>query len=165
MSVIDTLITDRTEQDVIAVKNLRQKILEGTATAEEITDFANNPQKGCYNCEDINRVLDAMVYLKSLLAEFGITVNITISTSHLGTTSIPQYFAAYLQSISNFRNAVPLPDTVPQAPSSIDYFTYKSANDIEEILKAVYDYAVSLNYIHKRSGSMTAISGIRGLLV
>lgn len=71
MSIIDTLITDRTQADVNRVLTLSAK---GWAamTAAEREEFAAG-MKGAYNATDLNRVNAAMEYLESRLVAMGYT--------------------------------------------------------------------------------------------
>ena len=71
MSIIDELITDRTQADVDAVRELLLKVSGGTATAEEIAQFNLAKEKGAYNYTDLNRVIQAMDYLNERLAGYG----------------------------------------------------------------------------------------------
>ena len=65
MSVIDTLIFDRTQADVDRVYALKQKILTGgltSLTAEEKAEYMGG-MRGAYNATDLNRVGQAVSYL------------------------------------------------------------------------------------------------------
>lgn len=71
LSIIDTLITDRTQADVDRVLTLSAK---GWAamTAAEREEFEAG-MKGAYNATDLNRVNAAMEYLESRLVAMGYT--------------------------------------------------------------------------------------------
>jgi len=65
MSVIDTLIFDRTNADVEEVRTLRNKILASgydSLTTEEKTKYQAG-MKGAYNYTDMNRVGNAISYV------------------------------------------------------------------------------------------------------
>ena len=65
MSVIDTLVYDRTQADVDRVFTLKNKILTGgltALTAEERTEYMAG-MKGAYNYTDMNRVGQAVSYI------------------------------------------------------------------------------------------------------
>ena len=69
MSIIDTLITDRTQADVTRVRELA---LKGWAnlTEEEKAEW-NAGMKGAYNATDLNRVTQAMDYINAELEGYG----------------------------------------------------------------------------------------------
>ena len=70
MSIIDNLITDRSQSDVDA---LRALLSRGKAnwTAEELAEFNLARSKGAYNYTDLNRVTAAMEYINERLNGYG----------------------------------------------------------------------------------------------
>ena len=64
MTIIDTLITDRNQDDVDRALYLSGLWVEGefTGTAEELSEWSGG-LKGTYNSSDLNRVGEAMWYL------------------------------------------------------------------------------------------------------
>ena len=70
MSIIDTLITNRTQADVDALQALYAKP-KAMWTAEEWDRFLLGNYRGAYNASDMNRVLDALDYLAQRVTEFG----------------------------------------------------------------------------------------------
>lgn len=140
MSIIDTLITDRTFDDVRSLTN-----------------------KGLYRAEDLNRVESAMAYLAGRLTNFGYKANISApSINHAEPTGeftedddgtliavmrrwtdgtwiesdIPDFdqMKRYLENLEIVRFAAPVFPTTPQVPPDMDMLTYREANDIEQIL-------------------------------
>ena len=75
MSVIDTLVTDRTEADVSRYSELRDKGWAEMTTAEKAEWVAG--MKGAYNASDLNRVASAMAYLSQRFASAGYSVPIS----------------------------------------------------------------------------------------
>lgn len=71
MSVIDTLITDRTQADVDRARELTKKLNAGTATVEELAEWNIVALKGCYDYADLNRVSEAIQYLDAMLKRNG----------------------------------------------------------------------------------------------
>lgn len=69
-----TLITDRTQADVNRVKQIAEKIKNGTASESELAEFNSAAMKGAYNHTDLNRVTVAMEALKSKLEGYGYAV-------------------------------------------------------------------------------------------
>lgn len=135
MSIIDTLITDRTEGDVAAAIQLAQKISSGEATDSEINQFLS-VLKGAYNYTDLNRVGEAVDYLRNRLSDdAGTYVEVSPKTDW-AETDIPnqQQATQYIADIQNIRAAFLLPEGTPEAPDTLTGLTYSGANAIETIL-------------------------------
>ena len=71
MSIIDTLITDRTAADTAALDALYAKARAGTITDEEWAVLNDPTHKGAYNYTDLNRVSEALEYLRNRLEGYG----------------------------------------------------------------------------------------------
>lgn len=94
MSIIDTLITNRTQADVDALLALYAKP-KAMWTTDEWNEFLLGNHRGAYNATDMNRVLDALDYLAERVTEFGyqkpeikrpnITENAVTESSDLST--------------------------------------------------------------------------------
>ena len=69
-----TLITDRTQADVSRVKQIAEKIKNGTASESDLSEFNSAAMKGAYNYTDLNRVTEAMEALKAKLEGYGYAV-------------------------------------------------------------------------------------------
>lgn len=123
MSIIDTLITDRTQADV---------------------DARN--EKGTYDASDLNRVGAAMNYLADRLKSAGYDPHISPKTDweddewvDLAAQSV------YLGDLSELRNQFAMMKSTPEVPPRIlatgintnDGLTYAWANDIEKILEDI----------------------------
>lgn len=65
-----TLITDRAQSDLSALKTLLAKPVDQW-TDEEKAQFATAVSKGAYNYTDLNRVTEAMAYLDEVLRGYG----------------------------------------------------------------------------------------------
>lgn len=120
MSIIDTLIIDRTQADVNA----------GNA-------------KGTYTAADLNRVGAAMNYVASRLRELGHDPHISPKTDLMDNEWVtPADQAVYLGDLAELRKQFALLDTTPEVPPRIlatgigtnDGLTYTWANNIEQIL-------------------------------
>ena len=76
MSIIDILITDRTQSDITRWRTLHDK---GWAnmTADEKTEWTAG-MKGAYNATDLNRVNNALIYLRDLFGGFGFSADIKL---------------------------------------------------------------------------------------
>lgn len=115
MSIIDTLITDRS-----------------------VADMAANNDKAYYNATDLNRVGEALLYVARRLSDTGYPVKITAKTDWT-TDDVPlkPQMEEYLSTVTTIRNKLPVPASVPQVPVDMDYLTFEEANNIEKILTAV----------------------------
>lgn len=138
MSVIDTLVTDRTEADVSRYSELRDKGWAEMTTAERAEWVAG--MKGAYNASDLNRVASAMSYLSQRFASAGYSVPVS-SPTDWANGDIPRKddLDTYLDDLRRIRDALAVMDTTPSAPGSMDYLTWAKANDIEKILVDVDD--------------------------
>ena len=136
MSIIDELITDRTQADVNRVRELA---LKGWAnlTEGEKAEW-NAGMKGAYNATDLNRVGNAVTYVAGRLEEAGyapdIDPKIDWTIPDIPTKS---QMETYLDNVRALRNAFTVPDSVPQVPADMEGLTYQEANDIERIILAV----------------------------
>lgn len=141
MSIIDTLITNRTQADVDALQALYAKP-KAMWTTDEWNEFLLGNHRGAYNATDMNRVLDALDYLADRVTEFGYRKP-TVERPSAGCYSIgdrptASELAAYLDNVSRIRAALELPPSVPEAPEDISQcITIEEANNIELILTAV----------------------------
>lgn len=138
MSVIDTLVTDRTEADASRYSELRDKGWAVMTTAERAEWVAG--MKGAYNASDLNRVASAMAYLSQRFASAGYSVPVS-SPTDWANGDIPRKddLDTYLDDLRRIRAALAVMDTTPTAPGSMDYLTWAKANDIEKILVDVED--------------------------
>lgn len=112
MSIIDTLITDRTAADVNA----------GNA-------------KGTYNASDLNRVGAAVQYVAQRFTEQGYAVTVSPKTDWLAS-DIPtdSEMETYRQNIAALRGLIAVMKSTPETPDSMRFWDYIKANDIERIL-------------------------------
>ena len=138
MSVIDTLVTDRTEADVSRFSELRDKGWAEMTAAERAEWVAG--MKGAYNASDLNRVASAMSYLSQRFASAGYSVPVS-SPTDWANGDIPRKddLDTYLDDLRRIRAALAVMDTTPSAPGSMDYLTWAKVNDIEKILVDVDD--------------------------
>ena len=120
MSIIDTLVTARTQADVDA----------GNA-------------KGTYKASDLNRVGAAMNYVAARLREQGYDPHISPKTDWKDDDWVdPAAQAVYLGDLAELRKQFALYETTPEVPPRIlatgihtnDGLTHTWANNIEQIL-------------------------------
>lgn len=112
MSIIDTLVTDRTAADV-----------------------AQGTDKGFYNASDLNRVGAAVQYVAERFTAQGYAVTVSPKTDWLAS-DIPtaSELETYRQNIAALRALLAVMPTTPEAPDSMAGLTYTEANSIEQIL-------------------------------
>ena len=112
MSIIDTLVTDRTQADV---------------------DAGND--KGTYKASDLNRVGAAMNYVADRLRAAGYDPHISPKTDWMdGEWVTPADEAIYLGDLAELRKQFTLYETTPEVPPDLEKLNYIEANNIEQIL-------------------------------
>ena len=137
MSIIDTLITDRTAADTAALEALFAKAKAGTLTDEEWAVLAEPAHRGAYNYTDLNRVNSAMEYLVSRLRGYGYAVKGYERDNTVWTmASIPHLVQMnrYVDNVAAIRRALAMLPTTPAAPADMENLTAEEANAIEQIL-------------------------------
>ena len=126
MSVINELIFDRTQSDI-----------------------TNDTDKAYISYTDLNRVEEAITYLKQLLAKYG--YNSTTQEKKWLITDFRKNedMARLKDNIDNLRNAYPYLVS-PVTPNPIKYESIQEANDIEEILYKINEIIINMtqNFIH-----------------
>ena len=142
MPIMDELITDRTQADVDALKEVLNKIKSGNFTAADM-EFFKTPQKGAYNFEDLNRVGKALIFLADLLTESGYLVLVDVKTDWQ-MADIPRTtdIAAYLAAVKKIRDVLKIDNALPKMPTTI--LNFEQANRLEQILERVDFYLQSL---------------------
>lgn len=127
------LIADRTAADVERYLTLRSKGF-ANLTASEKTEWLSD-LKGAYNYTDLNRVEGAVQYIASRLREHGYRADIgEVKTWSMDSLPTLADMNRYLDNVRVIRSAFTALNTTPQTPASIVGFTYKEANEIEQIL-------------------------------
>lgn len=133
----NTLVTDRTAADAQRWENLRNKGFLNMTETERAEWLAGN-MKGAYNKNDLNRVGEALNYLRDRLIEAGYITHQTNFTAKTNWTisSIPTAadLTHYLRCVSIVREAMAQFETTPPAPADTGGLNYEEANNIEQIL-------------------------------
>lgn len=164
-SVIDTLIYDRTQDDVDRVFTLKNKILRqglSSLTAEEKAEYMAG-MRGAYNHTDMNRVGQAVAFIASRMTAIpgelaayreskGVdyepyfdvpydpsTVVVSAKTDWaMGDIPTQSQVSVYLQNLSVLRGQLTLPADTPEVPATLNSLTFETANDIERLLFVIY---------------------------
>lgn len=128
------LITDRTQSDVDRVNDLSQKMMQGTATAEEQDEWFAG-MRGAYNATDLNRVNTAMEYINGWMKEAGYSSGYSDQGIEwtMSDIQVQTQMSAYLNNVVAIGSVFPL-ENPPILPESMIYFTYIGANAIEKLL-------------------------------
>lgn len=97
--------------------------------------LATEATKGAYNYSDLNRVERAVAEISDRL-KLGLTTKTNWSMWDIPTASDME---RYLNNIAVLRQQVADDENVPKLPTSMNHLTYTDANNIELVLKAVYE--------------------------
>jgi len=154
LSVIDTLITDRTQADYDRAVSLAEKGLSGM-TADELAEYRTG-MKGAYNAADLNRVGQALKYLQEELNGYGYAVTVNVKTNWTAS-NIPTEaeMTTYLNNVAAIRRVLEVLATTPEVPGTMQKLTWQRANDIEKILADVQAVINQVVAGFRRSGAFT----------
>ena len=160
MSIIDTLITDRTPADAALVRSLNAT---GWAamTDEQRALYLSEQLKGAYKASDLNRVNSAMDYLVGRLKSRGINVELLAATEWRDS-DVPSsaQLEAYLSNVSTLRSV--LPGAYPEIPADMDDgLTVDEANNIEVVLVTIEQFITNMLATYRHCG--VTVSGMGGL--
>ena len=166
-----TLITDRTQADVNRVKQIAEKIENGTASESELAEFNSAAIKGAYNYTDLNRVTAAMEALKAKLEGYGYAVPGYQVVPIDGKRTVwieedsptPGQMQTYLGNVSAVRAVLDMLATTPDVPPDMVALTVQDANDIEQILFDVEKVIYQVVNGFSRNAAFTFWSGNRPL--
>lgn len=158
----DSLVFDRTAEDVARAKQLTDRMYAGTATAAERAEWLGGP-KGTWDYEDLNRIEAWTTYLRDLLAQYGYTAHIVPrGPSEWSETDIP-----HRADIDRIRGNVDALQTgfasLPDWRAIVydDTVDYDQANALEWGLQRLYvwlETMVDASYI-KQAGTLFAVAG------
>lgn len=133
--MINTLVTDRTAADLARWLNLRNKGYARMTEAERAE--WDSGMKGAYNASDLNRVGEALNYLRDRLAEARYMLQSDfVAKTDWTESDIPaaKDVTNYLRYVSVIREALAQYATTPATPTYTGGLDYQEANDIEKIL-------------------------------
>lgn len=141
MSIIDELITDRTQADVDRQLELNAKWIPGSGvfagTYEEQQEWLAGT-KGTYRAADLNRVGKAIHYIAERLQAAGYDVSVFSVTDFTNADWVdPAYANMLLGEIRQLRGKFSQTAQTPQVPASMENMTVQTANDIEKNLAAI----------------------------
>lgn len=160
MSVIDTLITDRTDLDIENLEVLESAIQGGRATEAEIAAYFAGTSKGAYNATDLNRVGNAINYVAGLLNGAGYSVSASPKTDWEKTDEpTPEQLEDYLAQVQTLRSVLTLWPSTPAVPPDMEDLTTDEANAIEQILVDLDAVITSMQQVYLRAGVPWNVAG------
>lgn len=141
MSIIDELITDRTQADVDRQLELNAKWIPGSGffngTYEEQQEWLAGT-KGTYRASDLNRVGEAILYIAERMQAAGYAVNVAPMTNWTEADWVtPSAASRLLQDVRQLRGKFAQTPDTPPVPEDMENMTFRDANDIEKNLAAV----------------------------
>lgn len=131
-----SLITDRTEVDVLRWRRLRDKGY-AAMTADEKAEWDSGMMKGAYNTSDLNRVGAALNYVRDRLIDASyLPVNAFTAKTDWNVLGLPTEadLTYYLNCVRQVREAMAQFATTPPTPEDTGALDYNEANNIEKIL-------------------------------
>ena len=157
-TIIDNLVTDRTQADVERVKALAAKGFAAMTAAERAEWLTG--MKGAYNASDMNRVGTALNYLAGRLASIcGKSITWTAKTDWAVTDIITASRAeAYRKQVQSIRDALAYPEGTPDAPE-LNRMTYTGANDIERVLALCEELIDNITKAFRYTGAAECATG------
>lgn len=162
MSIIDTLITDRTPADAALVRLLNATGWEAM-TDEQRALYLSEALKGAYKASDLNRVNAAMDYLAGRLKAQGINVALEHHAAWTDSDApSSKQLCEYLANVAAVRSA--LVAALPEIPEDMDDgLTIAEANNIELVLVNVEQLINNMQTAYRHCG--VTVSGMGGLIL
>lgn len=153
MSIINSLITDRTASDVRRWEELNAKAFSDM-TAEEQAEWLAG-MKGAYNTADLNRVGKAVAYIAQRLQAAGNDIEVSPKTDWTRKDiPSPAQMVHYLEQIQKVRDVLAVYQTTPAVPADMEGLTHSEANDIEKILLDVDELITNMIAAYYYSGEL-----------
>lgn len=160
MSIIDTLVTDRTLADYQLWQSLKALGWSGMSSAQQAQWSAG--MKGAYNATDLNRVTEAMEYLAGAFEGLGYPVpgytglGITWTTENIPS---PAQMSQYLANVQALMDVLATVQYTVDLPQSMAFLTYVGANNIEQILFEINAYLEAMQAVFLRASMPWAYAG------
>ena len=139
------LITDRSAFDITPYADLRQKIINRTATQDEWDEW-NAGMRNAYNYIDLNRCGVYLEYIEQTFED----EPLTLTAKQDWARGIPSYtdMVNFVNDIIAVRNTVPVPADTPTIKpfglygltDGLNNMKQTTANNIEKILEAAINY-------------------------
>lgn len=135
MSIIDTLVTDRSLADVQLWQTLKA-LGWGAMTPDQQALWSSGAMKGAYNASDLNRVIEAVNYLAGVFQRYGYATAVSPQTADwaVGQTPTQSQMQLYLDNVQALMDVLPGLTLSADLPQSMALLSYIGANSIEQIL-------------------------------
>jgi len=154
MSVIDTLVTNRTPEQAGELRRLKQTPFADMTAAQQARFL--NDLAGSYSWVDLNRVAQACAYVYGVFQAAGYDVpGYTALKDDWTETDKPNlaFLNAYLGSVAVLKARL---NTAQELPTTMRFLTTEGANNIEKLLIAVDDTLTRLQSAYWYSGEIQA---------
>lgn len=153
MSIIDSLITDRTQADVRRWEELKAKAFADMTADEQAEWLAGT--KGAYEPADRNRVGEAIIYIANRLKAAGNDIEVSPKTDWTREDiPTPAQIVHYLEQIQKVRDVLAVYQATPAVPADMEDLTHTEANDIEKILVDVDQLITNMIAAYYYSGEL-----------
>ena len=113
-------------------------------------DVTQRTEKGFYNVSDIQRINSYIQYLSDELG-----LNLSIIQPIFGEMLTRNKLQSIIDNVNKIRSVWYVAADTPSTPQPIGW-NYTKANNIEKILQALYDFAISVQQDIKYSSTFTA---------
>lgn len=160
MSIIDTLVTDRTLADYQLWQSLKALGWSGMSSAQQAQWSAG--MKGAYNATDLNRVTEAVEYLVSVFEALGYSVPGYADpgvTWAIGDAPTDEQLELYLATVQALMDVLKTAQYTADLPQSMALLTYVGANNIEQILFEINAYLEAMQAVFLRASMPWAYAG------
>lgn len=136
-NIIDQLVTDRIQDDVTRLEYIVSKP-RSERTTEEQQELDSFSYKGGYSYKDLNRVGEAVLYLKDNIENLGFVIKLReVKTDWTEFDSpTPQQLEDYIFNVITVVSV--LISSIDDLPSTVYNLTVDGANKIEEYLIELY---------------------------
>lgn len=143
------LVIDRSQSHVNLLKTLRKKPWSSMSEDEQ-SAWYGEAAKGGYNYTDLNRVETAVA---ELAGQLGLTLT-TKTDWTCWDMPVQSDMERYLGNVAAVRDACPGNAEFPSLPTNMSKLTYVGANNIEKVLKIVYECMSKSNEDYIQSGEI-----------
>ena len=117
-----------------------------------------------YDFEDLNRVETAILYIKNMLNDAGISANIIIhGTWSNGDNPTLSDMDNYLNSLRKIRASIAFFRNSPDVPSDMDNLRFFEANNIEKVLIDAEQLIYNMIFAYRHCGTLSC--GQEGLII
>lgn len=160
MSIIDTLVTDRSLADVQLWQALKD-MGWGAMTSEQQLLWSSGSMKGAYNASDLNRVIGAVNYLAGVFQSYGYAPGVIQQTANWPVGQVPtqSQMQVYLGNVQALMDALAEVQFSAELPQSMALLSYAGANSIEAILTELDSFLQEMAKVWVKCDQMLLFCG------